>query len=103
MTYPAVIQCQENTSQRPFIRSGLDAHAHGIDQGNEGREEGKKGGRGRECTHERPNGSQELRLHRLLLREPAPDQNTVVGDFVGDFVGEAGEGGGCADEGGGVE
>lgn len=49
-------------------------------------------------THERPNSSQELRLHRLSLRKPAPDEDTVVRDLVWDLMREAGEGRRGADE-----
>ena len=42
-------------------------------------------------TYECTDGGQELRLHGLLLSEPAPDEDRVVRDLVRDLVREARE------------
>ena len=42
-------------------------------------------------THKSTDGGQELALHRLPLREPAADEDRVVGDLVWDLVREARE------------
>lgn len=57
----------------------------------------------RAATYERADGRQELRLHRLPLREPAADQDRVVRDLVRDLVREARERRRRADERRGVE
>ena len=41
------------------------------------------------ATHKGPDGGDELRLHRLPLREPAPDEDRVVCDLVWDLMREA--------------
>ena len=43
-------------------------------------------------TYESTDGGQELRLHRLLLRESTAYEDRIVGDLVGDLMCEAREG-----------
>ena len=54
-------------------------------------------------TYKGADGGQELRLHGLLLREPAADEDRVVGDLVRDLVREAREGRRRPDERRGIE